>query len=362
MSEDRTHNTQPPQEAPLPEAALTYPFDGPPEPGGVREVAAGVQWIRMPMPYALDHINLWVVRDGDGVALFDTGVRTEETLAIWRRLGETRPDFRPLKKVFVTHMHPDHVGMSGWLTRTADCQLWMTRGEYLNCRVAVSDTGREAPPDALNFYRRAGWSPTAIESYRARFGRFGQHIHALPDSFRRLRDGDEIHIGEHTWRVVVGTGHSPEHACFHCPDRKLFISGDQVLPRISSNVSVYPLEPDANPMAEWFESLDKLQREVPDDVLVLPSHNEPFYGLHARLERLRRGQERSLERLRRSLREPKRVVDVFSSLFAREIKESDHGTLGLATGESLACLNYLMYRGEVTRTVGDDGAYRFQLV
>ena len=360
MSNDR-HDTPQQPDAPLPEAVLTYPFDGIPEPGGLREVAPGVHWIRMPMPYALDHINLWVIRDGDGVTVVDTGVRTEESVGIWRRLGETRPDFRPLRKVFVTHMHPDHVGMAGWLTRASGCQLWMTRGEYLNCRVAVSDTGREAPPDALNFFRRCGWSEAAIESYRARFGRFGQHIHALPDSFRRLRDGDEVTIGEHAWRVVVGTGHSPEHACLYCPALKLFISGDQVLPRISSNVSVYPIEPDADPMAEWFASLDKLEREVPDDVLVLPSHNEPFYGLHARLQRLRSGQERSLDRLRRTLREPKRVVDVFGSLFAREIKESDHGTLGLATGESMACLNYLFYRDEVTRTVGDDGAYRFQL-
>ncbi len=340
---------------------LVYPFAGPPEPGTMFEVAPGVQWLRMPMPFSLNHINLWTIEDNDGLALVDTGVRTEQTLAIWRGLATQNPPLPRLTKVFVTHMHPDHVGMAGWLTRKAGCELWMTRQEYLNCRVAVSDTGREAPPDALTFLRRAGWEPHAIDDYRARFGRFGQHIHALPDSYRRLRDGEVIRIGRHDWRVVVGSGHSPEHACLYCPDLKLFISGDQVLPRISSNVSVYPIEPEADPMADWFASLDKLEREVPDDVLVLPAHNECFRGLHARLRRLRRGQERSFDRLRRALGEPRRAVDVFGALFAREITQANHGLLGLATGESIACLNYLLFRGEILRELRDDGVYWYRL-
>ena len=137
-------------------------------------------------------------------------------------------------------MHPDHVGMAGWLTRRFGVRLWMSRLEYLNCRVVLSDTGREAPPDGTEFYRRAGWGEAALESYRVRFGNFGNHVHALPDSYRRLQDGETLRIGAHDWHVVMGSGHSPEHACLYCPDLKLFISGDQVLPRISSNVSVYP--------------------------------------------------------------------------------------------------------------------------
>jgi len=345
-----------------PETAPIYPFATPPEPGNVLEVAPGVHWIRMPLPYSLDHINLWAIADGDGCAVVDTGARTDEAVAIWRRLGSSVPGLDRLTRVFVTHMHPDHVGMAGWLTRKFGCKLWMTRLEYLNCRVATSDTGREAPPDGVDFYRAAGWSETALEAYRARFGRFGQHIHALPDSFRRLQDGDEITIGSHVWRVVVGTGHSPEHACLYCPELKLLISGDQVLPRISSNVSVYPIEPDADPIADWYASLDKIQREVPDDVLVLPSHNDCFRGLHARLDKLRRGQDRSLERLRSALHEPRRAVDVFSALFSRAIVESDRALLGLATGESIACLNYLVHRGEVRRELRDDGVMLYQLV
>ncbi len=260
-------------------------------------------------------------------------------------------------------MHPDHVGMAGWLTRKFDVALWMTRLEYLTCRVMTSDTGREAPPEAMHFYRQAGWEEAALETYRARFGGFGKHVHPMPDSFLRLQDGDVLRIGAHEWRVIVGSGHSPEHACLYCPALKLLISGDQVLPRISSNVSVYPTEPEADPMRDWLTSLDKLKREVPDDVLVLPSHNECFHGLHARIDALHRGQQTALTRLRRTLAQaPRRAIDVFSALFARSISPGNAALLGMATGESMACLNYLMHRGEVVRELDAQGVAWYRLV
>jgi len=342
-------------------APLTYPFEAPPQRGQTLEVMPGVHWVRLPLPYALDHINVWVLDDGAGWAIVDTGTRTDEVAAVWRDLFAKAPDDRPLTRVFVTHMHPDHVGMAGWLTRKSGARLWMSRLEYLHCRVMVSDTGREAPPDGLAFYRRAGWSDAALENYRLRFGNFGTHIHALPDSYRRLHDGETFRIGAHDWRVVMGNGHSPEHACLYSAGLKLLISGDQVLPRISSNVSVYPLEPDADPMSDWLASLAKLKAQVPDDVLVLPSHNDCFRGLHARLDALATGQARALDRLRSRLLEPKRAVDVFSALFGRAIGEADGNLLGMATGESVACLNYLWHRGELLREADDQGVFWYRL-
>jgi len=339
---------------------LDYPFEAPPARGRTLEVAPGVHWIRMPLPFALDHINLWVLDDGPGWAVVDTGLRSELTSQIWRELFENARDPRPVSRVFVTHMHPDHVGMAGWLTRKFGARLWMTRLEYLSCRVMVSDSGREAPPEATEFYARAGWSEAAIETYRTRFGNFGKAIHPLPDAYRRLEDGEEIAIGPGTWRVILGCGHSPAHACLYSPALKVLVSGDQVLPRISSNVSVYPIEPDADPMRGWLDSLDKLKREVPDDVLVLPAHNEPFRGLHARLDALERGQRRALERLRAALDEPRRAVDLFGVLFKRTVTEADAGLLGLATGETLASLNHLVARGEAVREIGHDGVARWR--
>lgn len=340
---------------------LVYPCGDPPETGCVHEVAPGILWIRMPMPFALSHINLWVIEDDDGWAIVDTGLRTSDTTAAWHKLFDGPLGQRRATRVLATHMHPDHIGMAGWLTRKFDCRLWMTRLEYLTCRMLVADTVREAPEDGIRFYRQAGWNEDAIEQYRARFGNFGKMTHALPDSYRRLQDGERIVIGRHEWRVVVGSGHSPEHACLYCSDLKLLISGDQVLPRISSNVSVFPTEPDADPLGDWISSLEKLKREVPNDVLVLPAHNEPFHGLHERLDHLSRSQARALDRLRAALLQPKRAVDVFSTLFSRQIASDDPGQLGLATGESLAHLNYLIHRGEIVAKAGQDGVVWYNM-
>ncbi|MCK6422676.1 MAG: MBL fold metallo-hydrolase [Aquabacterium sp.] len=350
---------------------LRYPCGEPPPAGAARELAPGVLWLRLPLPFALNHINLWALADedehGPGWALVDTGTNTPETLAAWRTLiapggplAATEQGAR-LTRVIVTHMHPDHVGMAGWLTRKFQCPLWMTRLEYLMCRTLVADSCREAPEEAVTFYRRCGWPEEALDTYRARFGRFAKYLHPPPDSFRRLSDGQRLRIGGHEWRVVIGRGHSPEHACLVDHDRHLLISGDQVLPRISSNVSVFPTEPEANPLGDWLESIANLRATLPDDLLVLPSHGEPFLGLHARLDRLATSHGRGLDRLRRTLAEPRRVVDIFGALFARAI-DGRSELLGMATGESLAHLSYLVECGDVRRTLAADGVWRYQVV
>ncbi|WP_313073475.1 MBL fold metallo-hydrolase [Melaminivora sp.] len=340
---------------PDPASPLTYPFERP-EPHDFVEVAPGVRWIRLPLPFKLDHINVWTVDVQDGWVLVDTGLNSPQTVADWLALTGSGPLARPLRGVYVTHMHPDHVGLAGWFTRRAGVPLFMTRTEYLSCRVLHADTSREAPPDGVRFHREAGWSEAAIEAYRSRFGSFGKFIHALPESFRRLEDGQRLQWGGHEWQVIVTSGHSPEHASLYCPGLDLLIAGDQVLPRISSNVSVYPNEPLANPLQGWFESLERLREQVPDSVLVLPAHNEPFHGLHARLEQLRRSQERALNALCQQLEQgPLRTVDSFAALFGRPIGEADPGQLSLATGEATACFNYLIAQGRVQRHVDGTG-------
>jgi glyoxylase-like metal-dependent hydrolase (beta-lactamase superfamily II) len=332
------------QDAP---GVLTYPIDATPEPGQALEVAPGVRWLRMrlPMP-ALNHINVWALEDGAGWTLIDTGMDLPDTVAGWQSALSGPLGARPVVRVICTHMHPDHIGMAGWLTRQHDCRLWTTRLEYVTCRMLVADTGREAPADGVRFYRAAGWDDAALEYYRARFGGFGRAVYALPDSYRRVVDSEEVAIGGRNWRAVVGRGHSPEHLCLHCPELGVLISGDQVLPRITSNVSVFPTEPDADPLSEWLTSLASIKQRVSDDVLVLPSHNEPFRGLHARLDALIAGHEERLARLASELATPKRAVDVFALLFRRRVGVE---MLSMATGESVAHLNCLMARGLAVR-------------
>ncbi len=313
----------------------------------------------MPLPYTLNHINLWLLEDKQTWTVVDTGAQTPEAISAWRTLFTRSMTGRAVGRVIATHMHPDHIGLAGWLTRRFGCSLWMTRGEYLTGRVLVADTGREAPDEAIRFYRSAGWDDEALEDYQTRFGSFGMHVHALPESFRRLHDRERFIVGEHEWRVVVGTGHSPEHACLYCESLGVLISGDQVLPRISSNVSVFPTEPEADPLGDWMASLEKLAREVPDNVLVLPAHNEPFRGLHARLEQLRAGHETALARLKRSLAQPRRAIDVFAALFGRAIGNSGF-VLNMATGESIAHLNRLLACGEAIREADSCGVWWYR--
>jgi len=331
-----------------------------PEIGETIEVAPRVHWLRMPLPFALEWINLWLIDDGDSWSVVDTGMPTEAGKEAWRGFLETRLDGKPLKRLIVTHMHPDHVGNAGWLQRKTGAELWMSRLEYVTCRLLCADTGREAPKAALDFYRRAGWDDEALRRYKERFGRFGMGVSQMPDAFRRLSHDDRFQMGGQTWQVIVGSGHSPEHACLYCAELNVLISGDQILPRISSNVSVHPTEPDANPMRDWLESCARLKRAVPEDVLVLPAHNEPFTGAHARLQALIDGHEKGLVRLKKRLGDsPRRVVDVFPALFARKIGPD---LLGLATGEALAHLNCLIHRGEAMRETGEDGVDLYRLV
>lgn len=333
--------------------ALVYPLGDPPEAGVAREIAPGVRWIRMPLPFVLKWINLWLLEDGDGWTIIDTGVALEQSREHWRAIFAATLNGKPVKRVICTHMHPDHMGLAGWICRKFKAELWMSRLEYLTGRTLVADTGRDAPEEGVRFYRAAGWDEDALDSYKVRFGGFGKAVSRIPDAYHRLSDGDLIDIGGRPWRVVTGTGHCPEHVCLWQEELKLFISGDQVLPRISSNVSVFPTEPDADPLTEWLNSCKKLRAALPNDVLVLPAHNEPFVGLHERLDSLIQGHEKALARVLHRLRqEPRRVVDLFGALFARKIGVD---VIGMATGEAIAHLNCLITRGQVRCETDADG-------
>lgn len=338
---------------------LVYPLGSPPPPAKSIEVAPGVLWLRMPLPGPLNHINIWALADREGWTVIDTGMQTPETIAAWQQAFSDVLGGNPVRRVICTHMHPDHIGVAGWLTRRFNCPLWITRLEYVTCRMLVADTGREAPADGLRFYKAAGWDEEAIEDYKARFGGFGKGVYALPDSFRRVSDGDELEIGGRLWRAVIGRGHSPEHLCLYSAELSLMVSGDQVLPRITSNVSLFPTEPEADPLADWLTSIASIRCRIPDDVLVLPSHNEPFRGLHARLAQLSTWHEEALEKLVRMLVEPKRAIDVFAAIFRRPI---DVKLWPLATGECLAHLNYLMHRHQIVSELDAHGVAWFRAV
>lgn len=324
---------------------IVYEFDSRrPDAGKTMEVAKGIQWLRMPLPFALNHINLWLLRDGPGWAIVDTGVGTKETREIWPTVFSDVMSDAPVTHVIATHMHPDHVGCAGWLVRRFNVDLWMSRDEYMLCRLLVADTGRDAPEEGVRFYQAAGFSEQQLDNYRNSFGFFGKFVTPLPEAFKRMTDRDILAIGAASWEVITGGGHSPEHACLYDAERNLLIAGDQLLPTISSNVSVWPTEPLANPLADWLQSLRNLKQRVPADVLVLPSHGKPFRGAHDRLDELIRGHEQQLERLFESCMEAQRAVDVFPALYKTRIDDRNRI---MAVGEALAHLHFLVKRGDL---------------
>lgn len=343
--------TQPAPE--LETESLTYPHDAGPEPGRMIEVADRVFWLRMPLPFSLKFINLYLLDDGDGWTLVDTGLGDEKTLGLWSDLHELLQG-KPIHRVLVTHMHPDHVGCAGWLCERYDAPLLMSRGEYFQCAILLGDTGQPAPREALRFYRRAGFDDQALERYARRFGMFGNFVERLPRSYTRLRADDTLKMADQDWRVVVGSGHSPEHVCLWNEDSGIFISGDQILPRISSNVSVWPIEPESNPLGEWLDSCARLRDLLPSDTLVLPSHNRPFVGAGIRLSQLIDEHMDRLDKLVACCSEPRRAVDVFPVLFKRPIDASDYI---MATGESLAHLHWLWLAGKLS--IRDDDGVRY---
>lgn len=328
---------------------LEYPFgERVPAAGELIEVAAGVHWVRLPVPGSLGHINVWAVEEEGGVAIVDTGLALDPSREAWDAVFSGPLAGRAVTRVIVTHMHPDHLGLAGWLCERFGVQLWMTRGEYLTARLLVTDA-RPAPPDAMiAMWRGAGWSDDQIAAGSAKgWGSFGRAVHRMPDGFVRVQGGERLG----PWRAVIGSGHSPEHLCLVDDERRVMIAGDQVLPRISSNVSLTMLEPEGNPLGEWLESLTRFRAELPADLLVLPAHGSPFTGLHARLDALIDGHHKQLARLEDRLRqEPRRAVDCFSVMFARQI---DDNLMGMASGETLAHLRYLELNGRATRETRD---------
>ena len=329
-----------------------------PEPGSATEVAPGVFWLRFALPMTgLNHINLWALRDGDGWVVVDTGIADRTSRDIWKTHFEGLLEGRPVNRVICTHLHPDHTGLAGWLCRRFGAPLLMTRGEYFLCRLLAADTGQAAPREGVRFYEKSGFTQDQIELYKSRFGGFGKAISPLPQSYDRLVAGETGQIGGRKWEVIIGSGHSPEHACLYCPELNLVLSGDQLLPNISSNVSVWPTEPEGNPLEDWISSCHHLLAQLPEDVLVCPAHGIPFRGAHKRLRKLIEHHEKALNRLAEHCRTPRLATEVYSVLFRREINDRNRI---MAVGESVAHLNCLKGRGVVSRRLNDAGQFTYK--
>lgn len=335
---------------------LEYPFATLPAPGGVVEIRPGVLWLRMPLPMALDHINLYLLEDAAGWWIVDTGLRGERTRELWEQVFAGALGGKPVVGLICTHCHPDHIGQAGWLSERWRAPLWMSYGEYYTARVFASPSSEGPFWEGLEFYARAGLPQAFLDGFARHRHGYSSLVEPLPRAFHRLCHGDSLEIGGFRWEVVVGNGHSPEHACLLDRERGLLLSGDQVIPIITSNVSVMAMEPEANPLAAWLESLRRFLA-LPDEVLVLPAHNTPFRGLHARLRALISHHEDHLQALEEACVEPKTAMDLLPVIFRRKLEGEQ---MGMAIGECIAHLNLLRSRGVLTRELGSEGTYLYR--
>lgn len=339
---------------------LRFPFEDVdlPDASGAVEITEGVYWLRLPLPMVLNHINIWLLKDGDGWTVVDTGFQSSRSRTLWQQVFKDVLEGLPITKVVITHMHPDHIGQADWLCQSFDCDLYMSQGEFFYAHYLANMNADHYMARMESFYGRIGIDKLDDDG-REGISLTPQVFSCLPLSYNRLKGGESLVINGESWHLVAGDGHSPEHICLYSPNKKLLISGDQVLPSITSNISVYVEEPEANPLAEWLDSCRRLIQDLPGDLLVLPAHGQPFYGLHQRLNTLIQGHEKQLAKLREFFQEPHSCAETLPLLFSSELRGFNRL---IAATEALAHINYLMAQREVERQLGSDGVYYFRAI
>lgn len=350
------------------ERELQYPLgETLPEPGETIEVAPGVRWVRMALPFALNHINLWLLRDTiDGVegwTVVDCCIAHDSSRAQWEQVFETQLQGLPILRVIVTHMHPDHIGLADWLCQRWNAPLWMSATDYYVARnltqPGIADSGSGGEIAARFFASHGLVDPGAIDAIAGRSSYYRDMVPSLPDRYVRLLDGNTVRIGDHDWRCITGYGHAPEHISLYSASLNVLIGGDMMLPRISTNVSVHADEPDSNPLRLFLDSIERFNTEVPADALGLPSHGKPFFGIHTRVGQLQsHHRDRLAEMMEGCAERPLSAADAMPLMFKRPL---DIHQTTFAMGETLAHLHLLWLAGQLRRTLGADGIYRFNV-
>ena len=337
-------------------AGIRYLIDSPPPPGVLLDVAPGVRWLRMPLPFSLDHINLWLIDEGDRVAIVDCGIADERTRQLWQALFDGPLRGREVSRVIVTHFHPDHIGNAAWLCERAGVMMHVAQAEYLLAHATCAQVAGYTDVALREFFRGHGLDDSRSDALlEAPGSSYRRMVPDVPTHYRRIIEGEPIALGSDLWCPIRGDGHSPEHMMLHRQADRVLIAGDMVLPRISTNVSVHASQPDSDPLGDFLRSLERY-RVLDPETLVLPSHGLPFRGLHVRIDALQAHHTARLDELTQACGTAQTAAELMSTLFRRPL---DGHQIWFAIGETLAHLNHLVHGGHVVRVLDGDGITRF---
>jgi glyoxylase-like metal-dependent hydrolase (beta-lactamase superfamily II) len=337
--------------------ALYFPREKPPQAGEVVELAPGLIWARLYLPFRLNHVNVYLLKDDDGWTLIDTGIGNEATIAAWTTLFEGPLKGNNITRLIVTHSHPDHVGLAGWIVERFDCPLFMSQVEYLQSAYHQHRGSEDRLQAQRLFFRRHGMDEGLTDLLLGRGQDYLKRVSTLPASYHRLTGGDAVRIGHRHFRVITGGGHSLDQVMLYAPEDKLFLSADQVLSKISPNVSVWAVEPESNALGAYLQSLGELKAALSDDVLVLPGHGIPFYGVKARIAQLADHHEERCGLIAEACRvSPKTCAELVPVVFSKH--QLDPHQTGFAAGEVIAHMNYMLAEKRLTRQIDASGVLR----
>lgn len=339
-------------------AELVFPQAVPPAPGSTIEIAPGILWTQLKLPFRLNHVNIYFIDDGAGWALIDTGLGDAATLLAWEPLLDGLLRQRPLTRIIATHFHPDHVGAAGFLLRRFDVPLYMAATEYLQSLNIHLDPGALEAEHYRHFYLDHGLDAETTRRVVTSGHAYLKLTSGLPPTYHRIVAGDVLRIGGRAFDVLSGGGHSPEQIMLRCRDEPLFLAADQVLAKISPNVSVTAVDPEGDPLGYYLRSLEALKAGISNDVLVLPGHNLPFYGLHTRASELIAHHRHRCDLILAACRSaPRSAAELIPFVFSLSL---DPHQTGFAFSEVLAHVNYMLRRGELKAAADTDGTGRVE--
>ena len=339
---------------------IFFPFEKPPDFGEVKLIKEDIFWARMPLPMMLNHVNVYILNSSEGLTIIDTGINTKECLSAWKRIIKNNFSNKKILQVFITHHHPDHIGLAGWFSTHFNAKIFSSRTSWFMARMLCLDFQKVPDSNVIKFWQEGGMNKDLLEKKtKEKPFNFSDIVYPIPIGFQSKNCGEKMVINGENWMIEIGNGHAPDHLILFNDQKSVIFSGDQIIAGISPNLGVYATEPNLDTVGLWINSCKKFLELFDDNFLVLPGHKLPFFGVKSRLKQLIFHHEEILMRMKEKLSKVEfSAADLFQTVFGRDIKESEYI---LALGETIGHLNFFKSRGLLSWTESREGVRLFSI-